>query len=222
MKKINVVIVEDDPMVIEINRKVVESCFGYSVAGTVRTGDEALLMIEKLQPDLVILDIFMPQMNGLEFLKVMRHKDLDMDVIMVTASQDADHLKEGRRYGVIDYIIKPFRLNRLKASLEKYRQNVRTMYEKDMVSQADIDLLVADSSETGNLPKGMSVYTLNKVKESILGLEEWSAADEIADRNGLARVTTRRYLEYLVEIGEMKVSLEYGSIGRPVKKYMLK
>lgn len=220
MNALRVVIVEDDPMVIEINRKVIDSCVGYLVVGTVQSGDEGLKMVKELKPELVILDIFMPQVNGIDFLKSMRRKGMEIDVIMVTASKNPGHLKEGMRYGVVDYIIKPFRLERLKSSLDNYRQHLQRIEKKTHISQMDIDLRVVKSDVSEGLPKGMSIYTMNMIKDYLHKKEGVATADEIADGVGLTRVTTRRYLEYLVMQGEMEMNMEYGNIGRPLKKYL--
>ncbi|QNB47884.1 response regulator [Thermanaerosceptrum fracticalcis] len=219
MKEIRVLIIEDDPMVIDINRKVVQDIPGFTVVGTARSGTEGLEAINQYKPNLVILDIFMPQLNGLEFLKEMRKNGQDMDVIMVTASQDPLYLKEGMRYGVVDYLIKPFRLDRLKASLENYLNMARRLHGKKSISQEDIDSMVKKTKVEEDIPKGLSLYTLNIIKEFIKEKKQSFTADEIADNLGLARVTARRYLEYLVMTQEVEISLEYGSIGRPVKKY---
>lgn len=219
MRDLRVVIVEDDPMVIEINRKVIQDCPGFTVVGAARNGKEGLAAISKYKPDLVVLDIFMPHLNGLEFLKEMRQGGFDMDVIMITASQDAHHLKEGLRYGVVDYIIKPFRLERLKVSLENYLQMVRKLEKQKSVSQRDVDLLVSGQKTGAELPKGLSLYTLERIRQYMDGGMLPATAEEIADSTGVARVTARRYLEYLVSTGEVETALEYGTVGRPLKKY---
>jgi two-component system response regulator DctR len=219
MKGVRVVIIEDDPMVIEINRRVVQDCPEFNVVATAHSGTEGLKVVSRYNPDLVILDIFMPQSNGLDFLKDMRQKGLDMDVIMVTASQDPLHLKEGMRYGVIDYIIKPFRLERLRASLENYLQMIRKFDKKKNISQLEIDSMIISRKKESDLPKGLNLYTLNKIKEYTMENNQFFTADEIAHSVGIARVTARRYLEHLVVTGEVEMQLEYGSIGRPIKKY---
>lgn len=219
MEDIRVLIIEDDPMVIEINSKVVQACPGFTVVASARSGATGIEAINKFKPNLVILDIFMPQKNGLEFLKEMRQKGLDMDIIMVTASQDPLHLKEGLRYGVIDYIIKPFRLERLNSSLSNYSQMVQKLSKKSLC-QKDIDLIVKqDKSKSTDLPKGLSLYTLSTIKDFLKTRDDFLTADEIADHLGISRVTARRYLEYLIQVNEVESNLEYGTVGRPIKKY---
>jgi two-component system response regulator DctR len=219
MIEVRVLIIEDDPMVIDINRKVTQSIAGFSVVGTAKSGEAGLEAIKRCKPNLVILDIFMPQLTGLEFLKEMRKLGYDIDVIMVTASQDLVHLKQGMRYGVVDYIIKPFRLDRLKESLESYLETFRRLHGKENVSQGDVDSVVRGQKPEVEIAKGLSLHTLNIIKQSLEQDKHFLTAEEIADNLGLARVTARRYLEHMVLNQEVEMRLEYGSIGRPVKKY---
>jgi two-component system response regulator DctR len=222
MKAERVLIIEDDPMVIDIHRKVVQNVPGFTVVGTARSGTEGLKAIKQYQPTLVILDIFMPQQNGLEFLKEMRNKGFDMDVIIVTASQDLLHFKESLRYGVVDYLIKPFRLDRLTKSLENYIKMARKIHRIKNVSQDDVDSMVKGYRTEAETPKGLSLYTLNMVKEYFRDNNQFYTADEVANHLGLARVTVRRYLEYLTLNQEIEMTFQYGSIGRPIKRYRRK
>jgi len=219
MKEIRILIIEDDPMVVDINRKVVQEVVGYKVVGTAKNGEQALEMCLRLKPNLIILDIFMPQQNGLEFLKEMRKHTLDADVIMVTASQDLLHLKEGMRYGVVDYIVKPFRLERLKTALENYRRTAYALEGKNNLCQGDIDSMMKRCDTEKEVPKGLSEYTLNIIRKYLSENHNFYTSDEIADTLGLARVTVRRYLEFLTSKQEAEMNLEYGNIGRPLKKY---
>ena len=120
MKELRVLIVEDDPMVADINRKFTEAVIGFVVAGTARNGQEALLLLEKEKPDLLILDVYMPEVDGVSVLSLLRKSDIPVDVIMVTAAGDTETVARIMRQGVIDYIVKPFKFERYRAALESY------------------------------------------------------------------------------------------------------
>ena len=120
MKELRVLIVEDDPMVADINRKFTEAVTGFVVAGTARNGQEALLLLEKEKPDLLILDVYMPEVDGVSVLSLLRKSDIPVDVIMVTAAGDTETIARIMRQGVIDYIVKPFKFERYRAALESY------------------------------------------------------------------------------------------------------
>lgn len=219
MKETRVLIIEDDLMVIDINRSVVSEVPGFKVVGSARTAAHGLESVKKLKPNLIILDIFMPQGSGIDFLKDLRKNAFDMDVIMVTAAQDLLYLKECLRYGVVDYIIKPFRLERLKTALQNYQKKNSKLQGKHSINQSDIDFMINSYEVEDKMPKGMSLHTLNLIKNHLAGHNDFHSSDEIADQLGLARVTVRRYLEYLVLNQDAEINMEYGSIGRPLKKY---
>ena len=116
-----VLIVEDDPMVAMINEQYVCKNKDFSVNKSCRNGQEALDFLESadgIHVDLVIMDVFMPIMNGVETLKKIREKKIDAEVIMVTAANDTATLEETMHLGVIDFLIKPFAFERFQVALK--------------------------------------------------------------------------------------------------------
>lgn len=89
-----VIIIEDDPMVASINRTYVELNRNLKVAGVFSNGQDALAYLEKNPADLAIMDFYMPIMNGLELLREIRKRNKTLDIIMVTAANDAVHIKQ--------------------------------------------------------------------------------------------------------------------------------
>jgi len=81
---------------------------------------------------------------------------------------------------------------------------------------------VTAGNETENLPKGLHEVTLKQVLICLLKELGTLSAEEVANQLGLARVTARRYLEYLEGIGKVGAKFKYGSVGRPVKKYFIR
>ncbi len=226
MDLIDVVIVEDDPMVMEINRSFVNTVAGFQVVGVAKTGGEALAIIKERTPSLALLDVYLPDMSGVFALREIRKQGLPTDVILVTAAHDAETIQNSFRYGAIDYIIKPFKLQRLQAALENYALLRKRLSKKPFLQQEDLDGLTLNRGATGNfdgnlygLPKGLNELTLRQVFLYLLKQKQSLSAEEIAGEMGLARVTARRYLEYLCRQGKVELELQYGSVGRPVKKY---
>ncbi len=223
MHKINVVVVEDDPMVAEINKEFVESIPEFKIAGQASNGLDGLKLIEILKPDLIIVDIFMPEMNGLEFIKTIRNRGIKVDAIVISASDQPLHIQECMRLGIVDYLIKPFKKERLDYSLTNY---IKTRYNIDKlkkVTQNDIDNIISKKTKqySNRLPKGLTQITLNKIEYCLNNNKHLHSAEEIAIEVGVSRVTTHRYLEYLHSIGKVSIDVVYGDVGRPVKKYML-
>lgn len=225
MKQITVFIVEDDPMVVSINKRFTEKVAPFKVIGTSSSQDNALTQIEQLRPDIVLLDIFLPQGNGLEILKQIRHREIPTDVILITAAKDAETIYQTMRYGAIDYIIKPFDMERLEQALRNYEKLRLLLNKKTDLSQSDIDRLnaVGDNANKNmqaSLPKGLHLLTLEQIISFMLKQNKPLSCQQIADSLNMSKITAWRYLEYLVDAGKLLVSLEYG-LGRPTKLYMV-
>lgn len=227
MKDIHVLIVEDDAMVAEINKKYTEAVEGYVVDGLVFNGSEAIAQIERLKPDVVILDNYLPETTGLEILQALRSQDKPIDIIMITAADDVQTVKKAVRQGVIAYITKPFKFDRYRAVLEAYRDNRLRIKEKERFNQDEIDEMIAVGSgrtnqEPGDMPKNFNSQTRDLIINFLVGQSEASSAEQVAATVGVSRVTARRYLEYMLEQGQVVRSLDYLTVGRPVHRFKLK
>ena len=223
MKELRVLIVEDDPMVAVINRKFTEAVTGFVVAGTARNGQEALLLLEKEKPDLLILDVYMPEVDGVSVLSLLRKSDIPVDVIMVTAAGDTETVARIMRQGVIDYIVKPFKFERYRAALESYLEFRKKLSHKSTLSQNDLDTMLSVKTESQqDTPKNFHVQTMNSIIDFMLSHPEALSAEEVAAGTGVSRVTARRYLEYLVTQGRLQMLLDYVAVGRPIHRFKVK
>lgn len=221
---IRVLIVEDDPMVAEIHRRFIASLPGFRISGSAHDGRKALQLIENTDFDLVILDIFMPEMDGISTLREIRSKGVGVDVIVVSAAQEIDTINAVIRGGAFDYIVKPYVFERFSSSLETYRRfRERISSGPKARTQAEIDGLYQLHARKSKapLPKGLNALTLDKVKHLLEERQCPLSAEETASAIGVSRVTARRYLEYLVSSGEAAVERSYGDIGRPSNTYRL-
>ncbi|MEW6727226.1 response regulator [Desulforudis sp. 1088] len=222
---ISTLIVEDDPMVAEVNRNFVESITGYEVVGVVSTGGEALALIENLRPALTLLDVYLPDIDGVSVLHEIRKRQLPTDVILITAAQDVMTIQDVFRYGAIDYIVKPFKLTRLKSALDLYVNLRESLDHCSSLDQDAIDKLTRGQTaehHPSRLPKGLHELTLRQIYVYLVQQGRSLSADEVAAGVGLARVTARRYLEYLERNGKVALELQYGSVGRPVNRYRIR
>ncbi|MDF2547772.1 MAG: two-component system response regulator [Anaerosolibacter sp.] len=220
MREIHVLIVEDDPMVQEINRRFISKVKDFRVVGIANNGSEALKMVRELKPQLVLLDVFMAKMDGLTVLKEIRSIGANVDVILITADKTVDTIHDAIRYGVIDYIIKPFKFERFKEALLHYQKMRETLENKDNFQQQDLDrILHLKDDRIEELPKGLNQTTLDLVVDYLKNNKQFHTSMELSQDVGIARVTARRYLEYLTDKKVVQVELEYGSVGRPVHRY---
>lgn len=217
---IQVLIVEDDPMVAELNRRYLAKIEGFQVKGVAGSYRQALECLSTDKIDLVLVDIFMPGMNGLELLAKIREVGHGVDVIMVTAARDADSVKQALRLGAVDYLIKPFEFERLAMALQKYKARVDAIHSRELVCQRDIDAQFLERPMRGSLPKGLDKNTLQMIKTMIDKSGAAFTIEELAKQAGISRVTLRKYLDYLVDSGRLTIELVYGPVGRPVNRYV--
>ncbi|MGF7035063.1 two-component system CitB family response regulator [Paenibacillus mucilaginosus] len=226
--EITVLIVDDDPKIAEINRRFVEKVPGFSVIGIATDESQAREQLEILGPQLVLLDIYIPNSNGIDILQQIRRHHRDTEVIMITAAKEIEPVREAVRSGAFDYIIKPLVFNRLKETLLRFRdfqqQLQRLGSGGGQVAQDDIDRLLArtdkkEGPSSAPLPKGIDKLTLDKVVGALSSTPEGMTADGVAKLIGVSRSTGRRYLEHLVSLGDVYADLSYGVVGRPERVY---
>jgi response regulator of citrate/malate metabolism len=225
---IKVMLIEDDPMVRDINIKFTNKVSSFKVVDYAGNVEEAKQRIIENLPDLILLDIFLPNGNGLELLKWIRNLDLNCDVILITADKSSGAIQEALRYGAVDYLIKPFTFQRFKEALDQYKKRYDSMINLSQIHQDAIDNFVLSSSkvkktvEKVNLSKGLSMHTYEQINSFINNKTTLFTADELADEIGMARVTVRRYLDYMVKENRLELQIEYGKIGRPTHFYKIK
>jgi two-component system response regulator DctR len=220
---VTVVLIEDDPMVQAVNRKYIEQLKGFKIVGTAANGIEGINIIRELTPDLAIIDVFMPNQDGLETLKQLRAEGYKTDIIMVTAASDLETVKYTLQHGAIDYILKPFTFERIQQAFENYLSLQRNFKENKEVTQTELDQLLfqIDRKKSHTLPKGLTADTLERITLLLKSKQTSFSADEVAESIGVSRVTSRRYLEYLVQVEIAQVKLEYSQIGRPKNRYYI-
>ena len=226
---IKVLLVEDDPMVAELNRVYVERAGGFETVALVRSGAEAMEVLRKHPVDLILLDIFMAGQSGMDLMTEIRRLAMDVDVIFVTAARDTKTIGKALKLGAVDYLIKPFDFERLQQALENYRETHRRMRdEQQPVSQTELDQFLSRSpseARHGNLlPKGLDRMTMEKVLFAITdraGKDEWFTCEEISGLVGISRVSVRKYFEFLCGIRVLRMQPGYGTVGRPVHRFLL-
>ncbi|SEA20092.1 two-component system, CitB family, response regulator DctR [Thalassobacillus cyri] len=222
---IEVLLIEDDPMVQEVNRQFIEQVAGFQVAAIASDGEEGLALARELTPDLILLDIYMPEKDGVETLEYLRGEQLDIDVIVITAANDKGTIKKMLQHGAADYIVKPFKFDRLEQALTRYRElHVRFSGEGELGQQQIDDIIQTPkqrSFEPKDLPKGLNEQTLHQITLFLKEQQEALSAEQVADGIGIARVTARRYLDYLKNTGDVVLDIQYGGVGRPVNRYKI-
>jgi len=217
----DVLVVDDDFMVAEIHRRFVEQVEGFRAVGVARTGAEALSAARELKPQLILLDVYLPDMTGLEVLQRLRSEGDRVGVIMITAARELDTVSGALDGGAADYLIKPFEFPQLKAKLEAFAVRADALESAEGVDQSLIDSLFGGPTSAPPvqkvLPKGLGAETGRLVLDAVRDAGEVSAA-ECADLVGISRVSARRYLEHYLGTGALELRLQYG-VGRPERRY---
>ena len=219
-----VLIVEDDPMVSMINEQYVNRNKAFVVVGKCKDGKGALDFLEKNEVDLIVLDVFMPLMDGFETLRQIRKNKKSVDIIMVTAANDRASLEEALHLGVVDYLVKPFTYDRFRIALDKYISHLAALKDLDTLNQKNIDFIIGNAHKKSEelYPKGIQEKTLQTILDEMKkNPSKWMTGDEIAEHIGLTGVTVRRYLNYLTEKGVLLSEIDYETGGRPCMRYRL-
>ncbi|MFK4037739.1 response regulator [Nonomuraea wenchangensis] len=216
---ISVLVVEDEEITAEANRVYVERVPGFTVAGVARSGGEALRFLRRRPVDLVLLDLYLPDLHGLEVVRAIRAGGLMCDVIAVTSARDLAMVRSAVSLGVSQYLLKPFTYATL---LEKLTRYARFKDEAGVAAgQGDVDRVLGTLRGSSGLPKGLSRDTLDAVAAELRERPDGLAAQAVADAIGVSRVTARRYLEHLVELGAAVRMPQYGGVGRPELLYRI-
>ncbi len=117
---IGVLVVDDDFRVARVHRAYVERVDSFRVVGVAGGGEQALRAVGELRPDLVLLDLYLPDVFGLDVIPRLRTARHDCDVMVVSAAREADAVRSAVRHGVVDYLLKPFDFEDLRGRLERY------------------------------------------------------------------------------------------------------
>ncbi|WP_200301535.1 response regulator [Streptomyces adelaidensis] len=220
---IDVLVVDDDFMVARVHRTFVERVEPFRVVGVASTGEQAVAAVDELRPDLVLLDLYLPDGFGLDVIPRLRTAGHDCDVMVISAAREADSVRGAVRHGVVDYLLKPFEFEELRSRLQRYAAQRGRLLTTVVRGQADVDRVLAGAavptSAAGALPKGMSVETAELIEGTLRSAAGTLSATECATLTGISRVSARRYLEYFHGIGSADVTLRYGVAGRPERRY---
>jgi response regulator of citrate/malate metabolism len=226
---IRVVVTEDDPMVLAINRKILEKNKRVKVVKTFSNGKDTLKFLKENKVDLLFLDVYMPGMNGLEVLAQIRQLDIPIDVVMITAANDQQSVSQAIRLGIVDYLIKPFDISRVEMALEKYFLTHDTLMTHENFCQDEIDQFVGIQTQkkttsivAEELDKGLQPKTLEKVIDFLQKNNELVTSSQIGKQIGISRITIRKYLNYLEGRGLVSSQIDYDTGGRPRLLYQWK
>ncbi|WP_030154309.1 DUF7342 family protein [Streptomyces sp. NRRL S-244] len=219
---IHVLVVDDDMRVARINAAYVAKVPGFRVVAQAHSAAEALACLDTHPVDLILLDHYLPDENGLDLVRRLRQLGHRTDVIMVTAARDLATVQSAMRLGALQYLVKPFTFAGLRTRLEAYSSLRRTLETGGEAEQAEVDRIfgaLAAAGSPNEMPKGHSATTAELVRQVLRSAEGPLSTQQIADRAGISRQTAQRYLKLLERTGRVSLALRYGETGRPEHRY---
>jgi two-component system CitB family response regulator len=224
MDNLSIVIAEDDPKIAEIQSRFIDKIEGFEVVGIGNTIAESEEIIDVFQPDLVLLDVYFPDGNGVDLMWKIRRLYKNVDIIFITAAKEVATLQDAIRGGAFDFVLKPMTFNRFQSTLRKFYEHRTKLKKITNLDQLNVDQIIHPTQDPGQtdarFPKSINPLTLERIEDEVKKLgNDGVNAEVMGLQVGISRTTARRYLEFLVSKGTVKPNLVYGSVGRPERLY---
>ncbi|ULO01517.1 two-component system response regulator [Campylobacter sp. RM5004] len=214
---IKTIIVEDDLMVQDINKNILLSVEGFCLKASFCEVSSAISYLLNNEIDLILLDLTLPNTDGIELIRKIKSEFSKIDIIVISARNDSLSLQKSLNLGVIDYILKPFKQNRLESSLNQYKLRKELLLSE--INQENIDKALY--KQIDDLPKGIDKNSLALIKENIKNFSTWFNVNELENLVGISKISLRKYLNYLEQTNYLSSKLEYKAKGRPQIYYKI-
>ncbi|HET8980050.1 MAG TPA: response regulator [Solirubrobacteraceae bacterium] len=218
---ISTMIVEDDFHVATIHAAYIRRIRGFEVCGHAATLATARAEITRLEPTLVLLDLYLPDGHGLDLVREVLDCPHHPDFLIISAARDMASVRAAMKLGSVHYLVKPFRFAQLEERLNTYRSLHARMEQIVEAEQEEVDALYGLLRGPAPLPKGQSGPTMTRIREQLRGADDDLSAGEVAASIGVSRSTAQRYLSELARQGTVELRLHYGAAGRPEHRYRL-
>ncbi|CCI62403.1 Chemotaxis response regulator protein-glutamate methylesterase [Streptococcus dysgalactiae subsp. equisimilis AC-2713] len=219
----NVLIIEDNPMVDFIHRNYLEKAALFDSIMSSNSMASAQNILTTYAIDLILLDIHIIDGNGISFLETLRAQHHPCEVIIISAANDGNSIRDGFHLGIIDYLIKPFTFERFQESIQQFVTH-REHLANQQLEQAQIDQLkcLTSKKDTKNkqlLEKGLSESTFQWIMENIKAFDQPFTIQELASACHLSHVSVRKYIAYLEENKQLNSQQIFTKVGRPYRVY---
>jgi len=217
---ISTLVVDDEPRIADIHAAYVQKVPGFTVLGLAQTAADAYDLVTAAQPDLLLLDLYLPDEHGLDLLQRIHQSCAHRpDSIVITASRDVDSVRRAIQLGALHYVVKPFGFRQLGDRLESYRELRDSLGALRETTQSEVDK-VFGLSRGGPAPAApRPLPTMTLVLQYVRQATDRPTAADVATSVGISRPTAQRYLAQLVTSGLLELDLQYGGAGRPAHRY---
>ena len=154
-----VLIVDDEPIVREGLEWIIEwEKYNYQVIGTAENGKEGLEKIRSLQPELVVTDIRMPEISGIEMIRQARKEGIDCECIILSGYSDFSYAQEAIELGMLSYLLKPIDEDELIRSLEKISYEIKKKMQIEKYQDYSLAALIKDYIIRGQYNNNLEVF----------------------------------------------------------------
>ncbi len=220
---IRTLVVDDDFRVAKVHAASVAQIDGFTVVGQAHSSEAAVSLVRELQPDLLLLDLYLPDGHGLDLMRSLAGMDLAPrpDFVVITAARDVASVRAAMQLGAMYYLVKPFGFAQLREQLLAYRQLHDGLEETAVANQETVDALygllrgpTARLADRRRLPP-----TMARVLDTVRTAEDAVSAAGVSEQLGVSRATAQRYLAELDRRGLVELVLSYGNTGRPEHCY---
>jgi response regulator of citrate/malate metabolism len=196
---------------------------GFECVGEVYSAAAAREAIARLSPDLLLLDVHLPDEDGLSLLRSLQAAGTQVDCIIITAARDLATVRSAMSSGAVYYLVKPFSFEQLRTQLEAYQRWRQELDSAPSASQAVVDSLYSTRNAAVRpvAPCPRLQPTMQKVLDAVRAAGGPISAAEIAEHLGVSRPTAQRYLGALERKNLVALELSYGNTGRPLNSYTI-
>ena len=222
---IRTVVVDDDYRVAKVHADSIARVDGFACIGRAHSCLEARTMVMDLRPDLLLLDLYLPDGHGLDLMRSLATSTVTPrpDFIVITAARDIASVRTAMQLGAMYYLVKPFGFAQLRDQLHAYQRLHDGLEESAVANQQTVDALygmlrgpVAARADRERLPP-----TMARVLSTVRSADAEVSAAEVADKLGVSRATSQRYLADLLRRGHLELVLHYGATGRPEHRFRI-
>lgn len=224
---LTVLVVDDDYRVCAVHVGFVERVPGFRVVGQAHTAKDAVVLARSLQPDLVLMDIYLPDGDGIQVSRELLGTPSPPAVIVISAASDVATVRLAVQLGAVHYLVKPFGFAALAERLIAFQNahaHIRDLHEE--ATQDDVNKIfdLMRPTPTTNLTAESShlAPTIQLIYDAVASGQDGLSASEIATIVGVSRATAQRYLTRLEHTNAIRLELRYGFTGRPEHRYSIR
>lgn len=185
-------IVDDDSLIRDGLKMILEAEEGFSVVGTASNGQEALKMCTELQPEIVIMDIRMPVMDGVQATRLIKEQFRGIKILLLTTFKDMEYIRSAVKFGAEGYVLKS-------NSSESIIESIRSVYSGNVVYGKEVAGLLSDLVEK---EKRLTCEELNITQKEyeIMGLISNGLSNkEISEKLFISEGTLRNNISVLLD-----------------------